>query len=118
MRTGSGVFFTDRSQQVLVELVGKSNDRRPEATVNVGHFGTQQPTNQHVRRSPNSTGGSEDFVPLGMSPPSAMNAFTRYGLGQNGNGPTTAFEDNSMRLHKANGLLSIHRRPSPLKTTT
>jgi hypothetical protein len=96
MRTGSRVFFMDRSQQILVEFIGKSNDRRPEATVNVGHFGTQQPTNQHVRRSPNGTGRSEDFVPLGMSPPTAMNAFTGYCLGQNGNGSTSTFEDDPM----------------------
>jgi hypothetical protein len=50
-----------------------------------------------------------------MTPPHALNALTRHRLGQNGNGSTRAFEDNSMRPDKGEGILRGHDHCSPLQ---
>src|ERR1700722_17537190 len=108
MRTRSGVFLSDRLQRVLVEFGCKANDSGPEATVNVGNFAAQEPTSQYVGRISNCTGGCKNAAPLGMSPPTSSDAFTRYCLGQIWHGSMTAFEDDPLQLYKSNGFLRRH----------
>ena len=81
MRAGCRVFLPYRRQRFLAKFGGVAKDGRPKATMDVGHFATQESTNQNVGRLANGTCRRKNKTGLGMSPPASSNALTRYRLG-------------------------------------
>ena len=108
MTPRGGVKLLDAGDLLPGELISCSDERSPDATMNVGDLTADQAADENILGVAYGTSDCEDLMASRMPPPASTNRFTDDCMRQGGHRTGGRFENDSVLPDERNGLGSGH----------
>jgi hypothetical protein len=106
--TRRGVPLAQRRQSVGLNAGGHSNERRPEASMDVGDLATQDTADQNFGPVADRAREPEDFATLRVPPPTPANRLASNGFSEIRYRSSPCFEHHSVSFDEAPSCLTRH----------